>query len=335
MTVLIIVTNMNQTGGGVATVTRQLWSSLHLNENIFLYESDNSQLHHEKTLFEMRLSHAVKKIQPSVVHIHGIWHPAILYFIFLHPNMRLIISPHGMLNPWAVKKKRFVKHLLLRLYGSRSKNLRLVALTKEERDHICSHFRSDQVVIVPNPIELHADAGIPKNRTKEIVSFGRICRQKNSYEFVSEIKKIEKLGIFVPRIDIFGWSDDLSYHDRVVGIISETNAIKFNGALEHKNVPSIISGYKFFCIYSNFEGFPMAALEALSLGCIVIGNQTSGLQEISTSPNVYIITGDIDEFVTGLLCLIRQRPTYDGNDTTLQQFKTEHVCRKLQLEYGI
>ena len=46
------------------------------------------------------------KLRPDVVHINGCWQPQLLFFQRAAQSLRIpvVLSPHGMLEPWIVKR---------------------------------------------------------------------------------------------------------------------------------------------------------------------------------------------------------------------------------------
>ena len=59
-----------------------------------------------------------KQKQIDLIHLHGMWSPllAIAALVALREKIPLLISPHGCLEPWALKYKHLKKIIALKTY---------------------------------------------------------------------------------------------------------------------------------------------------------------------------------------------------------------------------
>ena len=74
-----------------------------------------------KKKINIKLSHNIFDIylfKPQIIHIHGCWRPK-LFFVFLIAKAtfkKIIISPHGMIDPFSFSQKKFKKEIAWFLY---------------------------------------------------------------------------------------------------------------------------------------------------------------------------------------------------------------------------
>ena len=102
----------------------------------------------------------LKSFAPDICHTHGLWlYPSIAAKNYGCKTGRpYIISPHGMLDPWALKnsrwKKRIAWHLFesAHLHGARC----FRALCQSEADSIRQLGFKNNIAIIPNGIDLPA-----------------------------------------------------------------------------------------------------------------------------------------------------------------------------------
>jgi glycosyltransferase involved in cell wall biosynthesis len=92
------------------------------------------------------------------VHVHGIWRPLLLRAAqYCHnANVPYAITPHGMLNEWAMSQKRVKKTIAMRL-GWRNALTRaafLHFLSSDERDDVSTLGLATPAVILPNGISV-------------------------------------------------------------------------------------------------------------------------------------------------------------------------------------
>ena len=105
--------------------------------------------------FSSEVSKILKKNNPNIVHIHGIWRP-IHFFFMLHCtflNIPILVQPHGMLLKEALKSKSYLSYaiklftlyIFYRFFLSRSS---FIAVTQEEEESINKYFPNAKVSIV-------------------------------------------------------------------------------------------------------------------------------------------------------------------------------------------
>ena len=101
---------------------------------------------------------ALNQLQPDLTHTHGIWqYPSIATAVYCHRNrVPYMISPHGMLDPWAVRHHRWKKILAYAIYETNHvRGARCIrALCESEARSIRQMGLKNPVAIIPNGIDL-------------------------------------------------------------------------------------------------------------------------------------------------------------------------------------
>lgn len=97
------------------------------------------------------------EIKPDVVHVNGCWMLQCSWTVFWAKakGYPVALSPHGMLEPWDIRKNYWTKKLpALLLYQKHSVKISdvLVATVKQEKDNLFALGYNSKVVIVPNGI---------------------------------------------------------------------------------------------------------------------------------------------------------------------------------------
>ncbi len=95
---------------------------------------------------------------PDICHTHGLWlYPSVAVNNYGRKTKRpCVISPHGMLDPWALKNSRWKKQIAWYLFeaahlrGARC----LRALCQSEADSIRQLGLKNEIVVIPNGIDL-------------------------------------------------------------------------------------------------------------------------------------------------------------------------------------
>lgn len=94
----------------------------------------------------------------DVVHLHGLWDPALhtVAKACRSASEKYVISPRGMLDPWALSVKKWKKKVALWLY--QRKDLRCAAAfhvtAKEELSHVRNAGFQQTCIVAPNAVDL-------------------------------------------------------------------------------------------------------------------------------------------------------------------------------------
>lgn len=106
----------------------------------------------------------LQTFQPDICHTHGLWlYPSIATRNYCQQEHRpYLISPHGMLDPWALKNSRWKKFLAYQLFehehlrGARC----LRALCQSEAQSIRHLNLGNDIAVIPNGIDLPAASSV-------------------------------------------------------------------------------------------------------------------------------------------------------------------------------
>jgi glycosyltransferase involved in cell wall biosynthesis len=133
---------------------------------------------------------ALADFAPDLCHTHGLWlYPSVAAKSYSAKNHRPhLISPHGMLDPWAMNNSRWKKRIAWSLFESAhlrgAKCLR--ALCASEADSIRKLNLGNPIVVIPNGIDLPSGqptlppawAGNIESGKKVLLYLGRIHPKK-------------------------------------------------------------------------------------------------------------------------------------------------------------
>ena len=114
---------------------------------------------------------------PDISHTHGLWlYPGVAAKNYSRKNNRpYLISPHGMLDPWALKNSRWKKLIAYSLFerehlsGARC----LRALCASEAQSIRRLQLKNDIAVIPNGIDLPMDSAPSAPPWKEFVEPGK------------------------------------------------------------------------------------------------------------------------------------------------------------------
>lgn len=226
--------------------------------------------------FSLPYLRAVVNEPCDVMQLHGIWmfHAAAAAFIHRRRRVPLIVSPHGMLDPWIVRRNRPKKLIAELLFeNSLRENANIYrALNRKEADAIRKVAPKAKIIVLPNGVELPEELalsakGAVDKAQREILFLGRLHEKKGVLELIQAIEMVWKTTQHRPHLTIAGWGDD-AYVQQVNRSISEAPAgsCAYVGPLHGAAKANAFRDSDAFILPSHSEGLPMAVLEACSYG---------------------------------------------------------------------
>ena len=143
----------------------------------------------------------------------------------------------------------------------------------------------------------------------DLIYLGRFTYQKNPERMINIVSRIIEKGIDI-HMAMVGNGELLDEVKKMVKENHLDNNITLYGFVE--NPYKILSNSKLMIMTSRYEGTPMCALEALSLGIPIISTPTDGLKDIiSNGKNGYL--SDSDDILIDKICLyLKNKKVYDN-----------------------
>ena len=240
--------------------------------------------------------------KPDIVHIHALWTP------FLHQAVRwarknglpYLISPHGMLTPWALGQNRFKKMLALALY--QYSDLRRAALIHATADSEVNDLRrlglKNEVCVVPLGVNIsNEDVAMRGNQVKTMLFVSRVQRKKGLLNLVRAWKILvdefkssggrsaEKINYVHPlgwRVLIAGPDQEDHAHE-VMALVKELDIasdFELLGPVYDAQKDALYVAADCFVLPTYSENFGSVVIEALAHGCPVITTKGAPWSEL-------------------------------------------------------
>lgn len=244
------------------------------------------------TMFQ--LGRRFSAFKPDVIHQHGIWLPfsgRVAWESRL--GTPVIISPRGMLDPWALANSGRKKWLAWTLYERR--NLRRAAclhsLAAAESDAIRAKLPEAQIATIPNGIDMPEseskcslrDLGSEstKDARRTLLFIGRIHPKKGLYEMVNAWKLLgsetrARWQVVVAGPDEGGHRGEL---EQLVASYGLQRDVRFVGPVFGRDKARLLRCASAFVLPSKSEGLPIAVLEAWAYGLPVLMTSACNLPE--------------------------------------------------------
>lgn len=193
----VVTASASRLAGGLFSSVRRLHQTLScdhgVNVHVFAFRDKFSE--QDKTLWEPLeiatypvtgprqlgysplLRQAILASKTDVGHTHGLWMYSSVVTLDWHRKTRrpYVVSPHGMLDPWAVKNSAWKKKLASMLYerAHLQSAACMRALCQSEATSIRQFGLKNPICIIPNGIDLPTGAGLPAPPWKHAIEHGK------------------------------------------------------------------------------------------------------------------------------------------------------------------
>lgn len=233
----------------------------------------------------------IKSWKPDVIHVSGIWmYPSYASLSYSRVNrVPVVISPRGMLDPWAVRNSAWKKKLAGYAFehAHLSEAACLHALNQSEADSIRQFGLTNPIAIIPNAIDVPEgvnavdDEGMRRsNERKSVLFLGRLHPKKGLLELIAGWTKAARF-LNEWELVIVGW-DEGGHESQIRAAIQSQkigDSIRLQGPAFGNDKAAAFANADAFILPSFSEGLPMAVLEAWAYGLPVIMTDACNLPE--------------------------------------------------------
>lgn len=302
-------------------------------------------------------AHALDAHRLDLLHTHGLWmYPSLASLRWSRRWDRpVVVSPHGMLDPWAVRNSAWKKRLVGKLFehAHLHRCACLHALCESEYRAIRSYGLSNSVAIIPNGVDLPAlNYCYPQpewatdlsSNCRVLLFLGRIHPKKGLVNLLHAWAQAGKQSPAISEIwhlVVAGW--DQGGHreqlERLAEDLGVLGSVHFVGPQFKEQKAASLARAAAFILPSFSEGLPMAVLEAWSYCLPVLITPQCNLPEgfvveaaLDILPNVDSIRSALAKLFT-LTDIERLAMGERGRELVEQRFTSPTIAAKMKEVY--
>ncbi|MCR5395249.1 MAG: glycosyltransferase [Bacteroidales bacterium] len=240
-------------------------------------------------------------VQPDVVHINCCWMPQIACvtqwtrsYVRCHPHVRLVLTPHGMLEPWIMQRHYLTrKWPAIQLYQRRAVAVCdcLVATAVEERAHLLALGWNDRVELVENGIDVGAiqmrqSWGAPRS----LLYMSRLHPKKGLELLLQALVRHPALSLTVAGCGEAAYEEELHRCSERLGL---SDRVRFVGAVYGDDKWRLLREADAVVLPSYSENYGLIVAEALASGTPVITTTGTPWQSIRQSRCGWWVDADV------------------------------------------
>jgi glycosyltransferase involved in cell wall biosynthesis len=328
MKIALFTCSVSRSAGGLMAAVRDLYIAMqpygstviytyvdeHTRDDLSSWEDLEITLYRKTNPFfyssEVKID--LLKSDSDLLHIHGLWrYPHAFATRWKEQTKKpVIVTAHGMLDPYIIRNQGIVKRFLGNLFFARTafKNIDCYhALCQAELEVIRAYGIKKPIAIIPNGVNMPDES--KKYETfddkRHLLFLGRLHPKKGTDMFIEAIGLIKEENADLLEgwvFDIVGWVQE-GFDQKLNTIIDKydiADYVKFHGGLFAEAKERVYATAHGYILPSHGEGLPMTVLEAWSWGLPVIMTPQCNIPEGFTHGAAIRIENNVDSVKEGI-----------------------------------
>lgn len=203
-----------------------------------------------------------------LLHDHGQWLPCNRASARVQREKKVarVVTPRGMLSPWAMQHKRWKKKIAWHLFAKRdiSQASMVHATSDLEANELRQLGVTAPIVVIPNGVESRPRPNCDRSKSKTVLFMSRIHEKKGVAELVAAWRRINdrEWMLTIAGPDESNMIADLN--------LSASDRIEFVGEVSGADKWQLLESASVFVLPTHSENFGLVIAEALMAGTPVI-----------------------------------------------------------------
>lgn len=217
------------------------------------------------------------------------------------------------------KLKRFniiIRNVIETLESFAYKNCdQAVVASRHNLDYVVRKhgINCERIEILYNFIDRTRFYDFKNDRKEKLVFIGRLSKEKNIFNL---IKAANNLNL---EIDIYGSG---SLEQSLEEYISKNGfKVNFKGNVANRELPIILNSARYFALVSEHEGMPKALIEGMACGCLCIGTNVTGINEVIIDNRTGVLAENTSSVEIEKAILKAKTQTSNENDIIIKNAK--------------
>ncbi|MBW4686416.1 MAG: glycosyltransferase [Komarekiella atlantica HA4396-MV6] len=276
-----------------------------------------------------------QEIKNSIIIINGIFYlkSYLLSRLCKKNAIPYIIAPHDPYHPSIFNKNAHLKwsywYLIEKRLLQQANAIQVLDIRHAKwLERLNVHTLAIETPNGFSPDDVHSESslswtevGIPK-----LLFLGRIDAHNKGLDILIDAFK-EVLETIDAKLFIQGpdWGDKNKLQKRATQL-SILEKVSFVEPNYNQSSSSIIAEYDIFCLASRFEGFSLAALEAMLAGRVLLVSEVAGIANyVQASGCGVVVKPDVLSIKEGLVKLLKSRPNWQEMGLRGRRYALEHL----------
>jgi glycosyltransferase involved in cell wall biosynthesis len=173
-------------------------------------------------------------------------------------------------EPNSILKIKFIKFMEKMMY----KNCDIAIVSSyNNKQYLNQKYGCDNINVLYNYVDLNKFYDLETSRAKDsIVFIGRLSDEKNIFSLIEASNKCNL------NLKIYG---DGPLREKLEQYINKnTFNTTLMGSVPNSEISKILNENKYYALVSFQEGMPKSLMEAMACGCVCIGTDTDGINEL-------------------------------------------------------
>lgn len=292
------------------------------------------------------LAAALNSSNADLLHVHGIWmYPSFVALRWSRGKKPYLVSPHGLLKPWALHNSHWKKRIAALLYEN--EHLRratcLHALNTAEAEALREYGLKNPICILPNGTTLRNDASLQVSReSRSILYLGRFHPSKGLRSLIEAWSAVREEGAVGGwRLTLAGW--DQNHHrtelERLADKLQVRSSVDFLGPQFGADKDRCFAGASAIILPSKSEGQPVSILEAWSWKLPVLMTRECNLPEGDAAGAAIMMAPEANSIAAALRRLFsltdseREQMGRNGQSLVDQHYQWQQIGKSMTEVY--
>ena len=265
---------------------------------------------HVDNLSISNIKKEMKEFRPQIIHAHDF--RAGILTVLTGTKLPIINHLHNN-SPWM---KRYGIYSFV--YGICAMRLNQILTVSDSvmNEYVFGNLLKRRSLTIGNPFDadkvrkMAGKADLQKQ--SDIIFLGRLSPPKRPFFFLEIVKEIKKVMPAI-KISVVGEGELKQKFRQAIKEMGLTDNVKTYGFLD--NPYGLLKNAKVMCMPSAWEGFGLAAVEALTLGVPVVCSGAGGLSGIVSEKNGKICYDNISDYVAEIVKLLTDESYWNAKST--------------------